>query len=74
VRLILLLVNSRVMRTRKKGKKVTSKQVQHQSNPTFDKPFNRGEFDAEEGLAEKHFSIDEDWKPVRKSKGADEEG
>jgi hypothetical protein len=62
------------MKIRKKSKKVISKQPQRQANTTYDKFFNRGEFDAEEGLAEKHFSIDDDWKPVRKSKGADEEG
>jgi hypothetical protein len=64
------------MKTKRNTRKLVPKQHQHsERNPaTVNKRLNVGEFAPEEELAEKHFSIDEDWQPVRKSKGADEEG
>jgi hypothetical protein len=34
----------------------------------------QGDFSAEERLAEKHFSGENEWSRIKKSKGADEEG
>jgi hypothetical protein len=63
------------MKTRKTRKTLVPKQ--HPSDSSAPKPLHKiinGEFTPEEDLAEKHFSLDEEWNPVRKSKGADEEG
>jgi hypothetical protein len=64
------------MKTRKNNRTLVPKK--HQSNSRDLKPLhkiiNDGALTSEEDLAEKHSSPDEDWKPARKSKGADEEG
>jgi hypothetical protein len=63
------------MKTRKHTKKMEPK-LQEKNITSMPKGTRiaQGEFEAEEALAQKHFSIDEEWKPKRKSKGADEEG
>jgi hypothetical protein len=63
------------MKTRRNNRKVVQKQQnRNRDSMAINKLVNPGEFDAEESLAEKHFSPDDEWKPARKSKGADEEG
>jgi hypothetical protein len=62
------------MKTKKKGVKTLSKR---QRNDRDSMPINKNkkqvEFETAESSIEKHFSTN-DWSPVKKSKGADEEG
>jgi hypothetical protein len=63
------------MKTRRKNRTILHKQQnQHRDSMPINQRIVQGEFEAEESLAEKHFSTDDEWKPARKSKGADEEG
>jgi hypothetical protein len=66
--------NYSIMKTRKSAHKTPHKTTDSKNRKMHgSKAIHDSEFAPEEHLAE-HFTTDDDFKPLRKSKGADEEG